>query len=119
MTARAHINLKTKLASALLIVGGIPHDHAKILSEDQILSLFQWHHYPIPKSPPSNGPDVHWNLQPEFIKTHRDYEAKIGRPRMAKADRLRAAPKPSRHKISQRANPWQSGRKPQSRGFGK
>lgn len=113
--SRPHINLETKLASALLIVGQIPHDHAKLMTAKQVLSLFQWHHYPIPKD--NDGPDVHWNIQPEFIKPHREYEATTGTPQRAKADRLAAGRKPSAHKIPARVNPWPEGRKIQSRGF--
>lgn len=126
MTARAYIGLKTKLASALLVVGGIPHEHAKLMTEDQVLSLFQWHHFPIPHG--HDGADVHHNLTPILIKPHRNYEAKIGRPMMAKVDRLSQAHADFRRKLLARDDFQHAGpqylergrkRRIQSRGFDK
>ena len=81
---RAHINLKTKLVAALCalvheedgrLVPIIPHEHAKAMSEDQILSLFAWDHYPIPHA--EDGPDEHWNIVPSLIPGHRIKTATI------------------------------------------
>lgn len=65
---RAHISLRTKLASALLALGHIPYDEAKLLSEDQVLSLYQWDHG-ILHSIEAN--DAFWNLTPRLIAEHR------------------------------------------------
>lgn len=93
---RSHITLKTKLASALChmlrpdetgkLVPVIPHEDAKLMTEDQVLSIFGWDHYPIRKA--DNGPDAHWNLTPRPILEHRRKTAKIDIPQMAKADRI-------------------------------
>jgi hypothetical protein len=94
---RKHISFKTKLCAALCQmrddVDGkleliLTHDEAKALSEDQILSLFQWDHYPIPHTPPYNGPDEHWNLEPRLIVPHRVKTAKVDIPRIAKGKRV-------------------------------
>lgn len=123
MTARAHIRDKTKLASAIIALFRIPYNHARLMTEAQVLSLVQWHHAPIPKA--NDGPDVHWNLEPRLIKDHREYEAKTGRPQMAKADRLSKAQTETRRRILARkdgerkpASRW-GGRKMQSREFEK
>lgn len=96
MTRRSHINLKTKLAAALCnmlrpdetgkLVPIIPHEHAKMMTEDQVLSVFGWDHYPIRKA--DNGPDAHWNLTPRPILEHRRKSATVDVPQMAKADRI-------------------------------
>lgn len=96
MTKRAHIGLKTKLAAALChtlrpdehghLVRVISHDEAKILSEDQIIARFEFHHHPIPKA--HDGPDVHWNLPPLPKAEHREITAKIDIPMIAKGKRI-------------------------------
>lgn len=94
---RKHIGLKTKLASALCqivrydeenaeFVKVIPHEEAKKLTEDEILSRFDFHHYPIPKA--HDGPDVHWNLEPIPKAIHREITAKIDIPAIAKSKRI-------------------------------
>lgn len=95
---RAHINLKTKLVAALCalvheedgrLVPIIPHEHAKAMSEDQILSLFAWDHYPIPHA--EDGPDEHWNIVPSLIPGHRIKTATIDTPGIAKRKRVARA----------------------------
>ena len=93
---RANIPLKTKLAAALLtmkrpddngeLVLIIPHEHAKLMSDEQIISLFHFDHYPIPHA--HEGPDEAWNLEPRLIAEHRTKTAKIDVPMMAKVDRI-------------------------------
>lgn len=65
---RAHIGLKTKLASALLALGDVDYEHAKLMSEDQILSLYQWDHGILHAIEPN---DTYWNLRPALINPHR------------------------------------------------
>lgn len=101
MAARAYISLKTKLAAALLtmvrpdeagnLVPFIPHEHAKLMSDDQIISLFQFDHDPIPHAPPFNGPDEAWNLTPRPIMEHRTKTAKRDVPVIAKTKRIARA----------------------------
>lgn len=97
--ARRHITLKTKLAAALCQMlkpmpsGGfvriIPHDEAKQLTEDEIISRFDMDHHPIPKA--YDGPDVHWNLVPTPREEHRAKTASEDVPRIAKSKRLQRA----------------------------
>ena len=97
MSKRAHIGLKTKLCSALCqivrfdeqdkrLVRIISHDEAKTITEDQILSRFDWHHDPIQKA--HDGPDVHWNLEPMLIAPHRKKTAEVDVPGIAKRKRV-------------------------------
>lgn len=92
---RAHVSFKTKLVAALCQmrheVDGrleliLTHDQAKALSEDQILSLFQWQHGVIPHA--EDGPDTHWNLEPMLIAPHRKMTATIDVPGIAKRKRV-------------------------------
>lgn len=96
MAARAHISLKTKLASALLtlvrpddegnLVPFIPHEHAKKMSDDQIISLFHFDHHPVPHS--QGGPDEAWNLTPLPLAEHRTKTSKVDVPQIAKTKRV-------------------------------
>lgn len=93
---RAHISFKTKLVAALCQmrheVDGkleliLSHDEAKALSEDQVLSLFQFQHGVIPHA--EGGPDTHWNIEPMLIVQHREVTAKVDIPGIAKRRRVR------------------------------
>jgi hypothetical protein len=93
---RKHIPLKTKLAAALCqmlrpnadghLEPVIDHESSKVMTEDQILSLFQYDHYPIPKH--RDGPDAHWNLTPRPILEHRHKSATVDTPGAAKDARI-------------------------------
>ncbi len=97
--ARKSISLRTKLASALLTIVRpndkgelervVPHEQAKLMSDDQIISLFHFDHYPVPHA--HDGPDEAWNLEPRPIVEHRTITAKVDVPRIAKAKRLTKA----------------------------
>lgn len=95
---RKHISLKTKLAAALKWIGEIPHDDAKQMTEDQIISLFHWDHNQLFIH---GGPDKFWNLTPILILSHRKKTAK-DKAIIAKTNRLhkryvsRETPKPKR-----------------------
>lgn len=127
MNARKHISLKTKLAAALCALAGqdgtrrIPHEHAKLMSAEQIISLFDFHHSPVPHA--EGGPDEPWNLDPVLKPEHRIFTAKVDVPGIAK--RKRVAAKHSQHqaamaaKITGEPAPRRSGRKIRSRGFPK
>ena len=117
MTGRAHINLTTKLASALLALGHIPYADAKLMTADQICSLYHFDHYPIRKA--DGGLDEPWNLQPLGIMDHRVKTAKKDKPELAKQARLRGETRTGPRKtIPCRPFPKVS-RKLQSRGFEK
>lgn len=95
---RAHISFKTKLVAALCQmrheVDGkweliLSYDEAKALSEDQILSLFQWQHGVVPHA--EDGPDCHYNIEPMLIVPHRVQTAKVDIPGIAKRKRIAKA----------------------------
>ena len=101
---RSHISLKTKLAAAISKLF-FTHEEAKELSEDQILSLVQWDHYPIPHAAPYNGPDAHWNLEPSLIPSHREKTAKTDVPRIAKGRRVSEAEQAFRNRMLAKTQP--------------
>lgn len=121
---RKKIPLKTLLASALLQLrdaGGMPlisYEHSKLMTADQICSLFNFDHYPIRKA--DGGPDEPWNLQPLLIKAHRIKTAKKDKPELSKQARLRGETCTGpRKQIPARQNPWPKQRKLRGRGFQK
>lgn len=92
---RHHVSLKTKLAAALCqmmhdVDGRLEliftHEEAKQLSEDQILSLFNWDHDPIPHA--EGGEDAHYNIVPKLIVPHRIKTRMQDVPRIAKNKRI-------------------------------
>jgi hypothetical protein len=93
VSTRAHIPRKVELAAALLQIPGengercIPHDHAKLLTADQIISLFARDHYPVRRV--DGGPDEPWNLTWRFVGAHRKKTAEIDVPAIAKGKRIR------------------------------
>jgi hypothetical protein len=85
MAPRKHISLKTKLAAAICQLF-LTHDEAVSLSEDQVLSLVNWDHYPVPHA--HGGPDTHYNLMAALIPAHREKTAKVDVPQIAKTRRV-------------------------------
>jgi hypothetical protein len=105
-TGRAHISMQTKLASALLKLADVPYEHAKLMSPQQIISLYQFHHNILHSTVPV---DEFWNLEPLLIGEHRgrfQQDAAVA----AKIKRLRGEKKARPKKL------WPK-RKIQSRGF--
>ena len=98
MSRRDHIPLKTRLAAALCqmlrpdqegnLVPVIDHASAKAMTEDQVLSIFHFDHWPVPKH--RDGPDAHWNLTPRPILEHRHKTATVDTPGAAKDGRIEA-----------------------------
>lgn len=84
MSGRAHISNKTMLASALLALGHVPYAHAKLMTEDQIISLYQWDHNVLHAIEIINE---FWNLTPKLIMEHRRKSAK-DKGIIAKSDRI-------------------------------
>jgi hypothetical protein len=86
---RAHIPMKTKLAAALLQTDAgqhyIPYLHSKLMTADQIISLFQLDHYPIRHA--DGGTDEPWNLTWLWIGEHRE-KTKRDVKEMAKTKRI-------------------------------
>lgn len=85
---RKEPTLKAKLAAALRELLGIPYEHAVLMTEDQVLSLVQWHHIHYHRD---SANDEHWNLDPLPIRAHRDRTAKIDIPQIAKTKRIAKA----------------------------
>jgi len=71
VAGRKHITLKTKLAAALLHAYPHLYSDAKLMTEDQLLSLFQWDHNMLYESRHVDR-DAFWNLTPLLIKAHRE-----------------------------------------------
>lgn len=113
MSNRKKIPLKTLLASTLRALGHVPYAHAKLMSEDQIISLYQFHHNILHSTEPI---DEYWNIEPLLIAEHRK-RFPIDAAVAAKLKRLTGqtgnGPK---HKINSRTE-WPKGRKLQGRGF--
>lgn len=94
---RGHINLKTKLAAALLQMRRptpdgrweliIPHEQAKRMTADQIIALFAFDHWPILHT--DGGPDEPWNLDPRLRPEHAEKTAKKDVPQIYKTRRLK------------------------------
>lgn len=120
---RAHIPVTEKLAACVGQMLGIPFEHLQLMTADQVLSLVQWDHYPIPHAAPYNGPDLHWNIRPLAISGHREQTAKVDQPRIAKGRRLSDAQeafratmlKPSSERKADKTSKWPKGRKLKSR----
>ena len=99
MKRKAHIPAKEKLAAALLmcvqpdesgkLVRVISHDEARLMTADQIISLFHFDHDPIREI--DGGPAAAWNLTPRLIADHRRKTAKVDLPQIAKGKRIRRA----------------------------
>ena len=130
-----------KIAALASIVFDIPYEHQKDMHEDQVQMLLEWHH----NIRHAEGGTEHFsNAVPMLVAAHRERTAKIDVPEIAKNKRIRnkemvrhfnAAAKVDpdaaaqlypavarlkarrKSKIPQRVNPWQPGRKLQSRGF--
>lgn len=121
-------NLSQKLASALCIILEIPHEHAKLMHEDQINSLVEWDHYPIRRA--DGGSNHPSNLRPLLIGAHREKTYKHDAPDMAKERDVRKARSLHEARMNEKswreANDWvmsrlspRSRKRIQSRGFNK
>lgn len=99
MTKRDHISLTTKLAAVLLemkvadengqLVPLIDREMAKNMTAAQVISLWQFDHYPVPKA--LGGSDHPTNLVARPIMEHRTKTAKIDVPAIAKSARISAS----------------------------
>lgn len=88
--------LKEQIASLIAALFGIPHEHAKLMTAEQVRSLIHFdhniHHV-------IGGPYVHWNVTPRLVKGHREKTAKVDRPQIAKTDRITKATEEFRSRI--------------------
>ena len=87
-TKRKHISLKTKLAACVCQLF-LTHDEALALSEDQVLSLVVFDHWPVPHA--EGGADEHHNLTARLIADHREKTRKVDVPGIAKRKRVAKA----------------------------
>lgn len=91
MIKRKHISLKTRCASLIIQCGLIPYDDAKLMTDDQILSLTEIDHNVLHETGHPNR-DRAYNLTHMLIKAHREktkQDAKV----IAKGRRIRAKQK--------------------------
>lgn len=128
---RKRLTLKTKLASAIRELFKVNYEHAKLMSEDQMLSLVNYDHGILYATDPI---DEHWNLTPRMILPHRE-KSRRDTGIIAKAKRIddkEAAHKErvelktfmgemQAHSFATDCKPsrWAKGRKMQSRKFQK
>lgn len=112
MSKRAHINLSTKLAAALLRLGEIDYERSKTMTVKQINACYHFDHDPIPKA--LGGSDHPSNLTPRLVAEHKHKTIKdngTGRSditaisRLRRIMRKRSNPKP-KHKIARHVDPW-------------
>lgn len=87
MSKRAYISWKTKYAAALLALGDIEYEHAKGMTEDQIISLYNVDHGILHAIEPI---DDFWNLTPKLIAEHREKSAD-DKTIISKSDRIMKA----------------------------
>lgn len=80
--------LRDQLAAALAIIAGIPYADRKKLHRDQIISLFNFDHDPVPYT--HDGPSVHYNCTPRLRADHLEKTRKKDVPMLAKVKRVRA-----------------------------
>ncbi len=102
---RKAVSLKAKLAAALRELAEIPMDHARQMTADQVISLFQFNHILLHRDH-KHEPwvDDHWNIEPLLIKAHRERTAKIDVPQMRKSDRIHQAHEEFRARLLQPRN---------------
>ena len=99
MSKRDHISLTTKLAAVLLemkvadengnLVPLIDREMAKSMTAAQVVSLWEFDHFPVPKA--LGGSDHPTNLVARPIIEHRIKTAKVDVPTIAKSNRISAA----------------------------
>ncbi len=85
MSKRAHIGLKTKLASALLALGHVSYTDAQAMGAENLISLYQWDHNILHGIKVNNE---FWNLTPKLIREHRE-KSKRDTAIVAKSKRIR------------------------------
>lgn len=86
MSKRAHIRMIDKAAALAAQVLEIPYEHRELMSAEQVLSLLNFDHDPIPHA--HGGSDEHFNLTGLSIMAHRQKTATIDVPQIAKTRRI-------------------------------
>jgi hypothetical protein len=82
--------LTERLAAALAQLWEIPHEHRKLMTAEQVISLGQPDHN---IHAAIGGPHVHWNYTWRLTRNHREKTHAVDRPQIAKTDRLEDAHK--------------------------
>lgn len=85
---RKHISTATKLAAALLALGHVKYEDAKRMTQDEIISMYQFDHGILHAIDPIND---FWNLTPMLVKDHRE-KSRRDTSIVAKVKRLQDAP---------------------------
>lgn len=90
MVGRKEPSKDAKLAACIRELLGIPWDHARLMTDEQVLSLVQWQHEPYYWGQNKDEPwiDEHWNLKPMSIMAHRQITARKDIPQIAKTKRI-------------------------------
>lgn len=90
--SRKEPTLTAKLAAVIRQLLGIPFDHARLMTDDQVISLVQFNHI-LYHTDMKDDPDcdAHWNLEAMTIMAHRERTAKIDVPQIAKTRRISKA----------------------------
>lgn len=97
MSARDHINLSTVLAAAIRELLGIPYEHAKLMSAEQMISLVHRDHFPIRRDDglklgmSVEEVDHHSNIHLRSIIEHREKTATVDAPAIAKIRDVRTS----------------------------
>lgn len=112
MSRRGYIPHKEELAAALAQLAGIPHEHRKQMTAEQVRSLFHRDHKPILKD--YGGPDLHWNLQWTLIRDHREV-TKTDVREIRKGDRISAEHEAFRARLLAKTGRAEAPEKPKSR----
>lgn len=77
--------IEEELACALVHLLGIPREHAKLMTAEQVRSLVEFDHI---VHHAIGGKTVHHNLTPRQILDHREKTHTIDRPQIRKTDRI-------------------------------
>lgn len=87
--SRKEPTLTAKLAATIRQLLNIPFDHARLMTDDQVISLVQFNHI-LYHSQNKHEPwvDEHWNLEAMTIMAHRERTAKIDLPQIGKTRRI-------------------------------
>ena len=87
MSKRKHVSLRKRCAIFALALGDVPYLDAKKMTEDQILSLYQFDHNMLHESGHADS-EKFWNFTPRLIKAHRE-KTKRDAAIIAKGRRIR------------------------------
>jgi hypothetical protein len=102
-------NRTEQLAATLRLLFGIPYEHAKAMSDEQLISLFDWHHN---IRVAEGGTNDHWNIEPILRAEHRERTRKIDVPEIAKNKRVASAHQEHMRRMAEAKEPGRSAHVP-------